>query len=65
MQIFRPAYLYLGQPGQIIGPEAFEGLFNRSKLSDEDFTIERFPPGTGGEAGLRNVLISDIGFPMR
>jgi len=61
MRVFRPAYLYLAVPGDPVSSGQFAELFKRSKLKDDDFNIERFVPGTGGEAELRRVWMSELG----
>jgi DGQHR domain-containing protein len=60
MSVFGRAYTYLGAPGDLVDSKKFHELFKRSKLKDEDFTIERFKPGTSGEAKLRNELLEDL-----
>lgn len=61
MRLFRPAYLYIARPGEPVTKEQFARLFAKSKLSDDDFNITNFPPGTGGETGLFKSLYADMG----
>jgi len=60
MGMFGRAYLYLAKPGDMVEAKRFLELFKRSKLQDADFTVEKFKPGTSGEAQLRNQLIEEI-----
>ncbi len=57
---FRDIYLYLGSPGDMVSTDAFYKVLNRSNLKDMDFSREKFPPGTSGEAGLYKALKSEV-----
>ena len=61
MRVFGPAYLHLAAPGDPVHSDAFFELFERSTLNDRDFSIERFVPGTGGEAELRRTWMAQLG----
>jgi DGQHR domain-containing protein len=60
MRVFRPAYLYVQAPGSIATSEQFKRVFSKTKVSDDYFTIENFPPGSSGEALLTKHLIEDL-----
>jgi hypothetical protein len=60
MGAFGDIYTYLAKPGDFVDPKKFVELFKRSSLSDTDFTVENFKPGTSGEAKLRNLLLAQI-----
>lgn len=61
MRLLRPAYLYLGSPREVPTKEAFHQLLTKSTLRDEDFTVERFKPGTSGETALFATLTNELG----
>jgi hypothetical protein len=60
MRIFGDAYNYLARPGNFVESRRFLELFKRVKVESDYFTIERFRPGTSGEAGLREFLLSKM-----
>lgn len=60
MRIFGEAYIYLARPGQLVDARKFLELFKRVKQKSDYFTVERFKPGTSGEAGLREFLRYEI-----
>ena len=60
MAIFGRVYTFVAAPGEMVTPKKFEEVFKRSKLKDEDFSTERFKPGTSGEVKLRNELIDQL-----
>jgi len=57
MRFLRPAYLYITAPGKVPSKEQFLEIFKKTKLSDTDFTIDRFVPGTSGESELFRTLM--------
>jgi DGQHR domain-containing protein len=59
MRFLRPAYLYFTSPGGTVRTEQFSGLFKMVQLSDQEFTVEIFRPGTGGETALFGRLMAD------
>ncbi len=62
MRFLRPAYIAsTTEIGNRVSAEQFGSIFSKVKLEKADFNIERFPPGTSGEAGLLDVLITDSG----
>jgi DGQHR domain-containing protein len=61
MRLLGPLCLFARTaPGAIVTKDQFLVLLERCTLSDHDFTTDRFPPGTGGEAALFRRLKSDI-----
>lgn len=61
MKLLRPAYLRLGEPGDVIPKQEFLKLFKKSSLKDEDFTVDNFKPGTSGESSLYRTLTEQLG----
>ncbi len=58
MRFLPLAYLSLGR--DIVLPTAeFKAIFDRVKLNDDDFTPERFKPGTSGQSELYQKLQAD------
>jgi hypothetical protein len=55
-----PIYLDLALPGDVVSSRDFQKIFSRTQTKDDTFTIENFPPGSSGEAQLREHLISDL-----
>lgn len=60
MRLLRPAYLHCVRPGKVPSVGDFASLFKRSALTDEDFTVERFKPGTSGETALYQELRQEL-----
>ena len=56
MRIFGRAYSYLAAPGDLVNAARFQELFKRVNVESDYFTVERFRPGTSGEAALRHFL---------
>lgn len=61
MRFLRPAYLEFTSPGGVPSKEQFLDLLNKIKLTDEDFHINRFKPGTSGESELYRTLLKESG----
>lgn len=61
MKIFPAAYLSLADAGAMVSTEQFLELFDRSELQDNDFTTDRFIPGSGGQAELARVWREELG----
>jgi DGQHR domain-containing protein len=64
MRWLRPAYLFVSSPGNVPTKEQFSHLMQRITLGDDDFTVERFKPGTSGEALLLQTLIAQTNVPV-
>lgn len=60
MRIFGEAYNYLARPGNFVRASQFLELFKRAKQESEYFNIERFKPGSSGEARLTEYLRLEI-----
>jgi hypothetical protein len=60
MRIFGEAYNYLAKPGQYVESRRFLELFKRIKEESDYFSVERFKPGSSGEAKLREFLRLEI-----
>ncbi|ESZ50743.1 DGQHR domain-containing protein [Mesorhizobium sp. RSR565B] len=56
MRFFRNAYLHVTSPGSPAKKDDFLAIFSRVKLTDDDFNIERYVPGTSGSAKLYRDL---------
>ena len=62
LMLFLPyAYLHLGRPGNVPSREEFSTIFGRVDLPGEEINPNRFPPGSSGQTGLRDVLLSQTG----
>lgn len=61
MRFLQPAYLAFGSLGAVPTKAHFESVFAAVRLSDEDFTSERFKPGGSGEATLTRDLVEQSG----
>lgn len=60
MRILGRAYLEVGRPGQVVSADKFGELFKRVDVDSDYFTVERFRPGTAGEASLRRFFGEEI-----
>ena len=58
MRFLPLAYMTLGRE-TVIPTAEFKAIFDKVKLDSEDFTPERFKPGTGGQAELYRKLQAD------
>lgn len=56
MRVFGESYNYLARPGQFVDATKFAELFRRVNADSSYFTVERFKPGSSGEARLREYL---------
>lgn len=61
MRFLRPAYRSLVSPGQVPSQEAFYELLRKISLRDDEFTVDNFEPGTGGETKLFRRLLEESG----
>jgi DGQHR domain-containing protein len=60
MRLLRPAYLHLGKPGDVVSEGQFKTLLNKATITDEQFTIDNFKPGTSGETALYHRLMHEL-----
>jgi DGQHR domain-containing protein len=65
MRMFRPIYLTLGRPGDIVDHTRYETLFQGTAITDEDFHISNFLPGSSGEAALVQRFTSELALAIR
>lgn len=61
MRFLRPAFVHLRGSDDIVKMGLFLDLLNNVDLKDEDFHIDNFPPGTGGESKLFRTLLEKSG----
>jgi DGQHR domain-containing protein len=61
MRLLRPAYLFLGKPGDVPSKEHFSRIFTPIQIGDDDFSVVTFPPGTSGEVALFHRLKAESG----
>lgn len=61
MRVLRPLYVRLRDHEAVPSIERFQQELSRVSLSDEDFTIETFKPGTSGQAALFTKVSEDLG----
>lgn len=66
MRFLRPVYLSeTSNIGEQITVKQVRSILDKVSLEKEDFNIENFPPGTGGEAALLRRLAADTGLPTK
>jgi hypothetical protein len=58
MRFFRDCYLYRTDVPTVVSLEDFRKLLDRSNLSDEMFSTERYPPGSTGASNLYKDLVA-------
>jgi DGQHR domain-containing protein len=63
MKFFKDACLHLTIEPQIPTQDQFGKLFAAVKLTDADFTKEKFLPGTSGQRALYLQILKDTGVP--
>lgn len=61
MRLFRPVYLYLANPGDMVETDEFYKIFQKSGLKDTDFNTDAFVPGTSGATKLYHTLADQLG----
>ena len=60
MRLLRPAYLRISSPGSVPSREDFSMLFSKAYMSDHDFTVDNFKPGTSGQTELYSRLMEEL-----
>jgi DGQHR domain-containing protein len=60
MRLLRPVYLKLATPGEVVEADRFYEVLEGIDLRDEEFTVERFKPGTSGESLLFQTLRKQV-----
>jgi len=58
MRFLRDCYLHISNIGEIPSKKDFLDFFSNISLSDEDFTTDKYAPGTSGESALYRDLKS-------
>jgi DGQHR domain-containing protein len=57
IRFLRPAYLNFTTEPKVISKDRFSSLFQKVKLSDEDFNTDNFAPGGSGSTKLYRTLL--------
>jgi DGQHR domain-containing protein len=65
VRFLKPVYLHLLWKGEVPTKEDFLTLFVKINIGDEDFTIDRFSPGTSGESNLFKTFLTDSGLDKK
>lgn len=66
MRFLRPVYLSkVNKIGEQITVKQVRSVLDQTSLKNEDFNIENFLPGTGGEAALLRRLMAETGLPAK
>lgn len=60
MRLLKPAYFYFGTAGDVITEAQFKELFDRAKITDAEFNVDNFKPGTSGETALFYRLAGEM-----
>ena len=58
MRFLRPLYLRIATPGEVPSKESFLEILNNTTLTDEDFNVRDFAPGSTGEGELYRTLMA-------
>lgn len=61
MRFLRPCYLFVTRPGNVPTKPELLKVLQKANLHDTDFTVDRFKPGSSGEALLFNTLVEQTG----
>ena len=56
MRFLPLAYLTSGPIGSVVPEETFRLIFDKVKLTDEEFTSDKFKPGSSGQGSLFGLL---------
>jgi hypothetical protein len=59
MRFLKPAYLHFSSPGEVTSQAQFLTLFKKVTLTDTEFVVGTFAPGSSGEASLYQQLVRD------
>lgn len=65
MRFLRPAYLASKWKKDVVSADQFLALFRKINISDEEFTVENFKPGTSGESNLYQRFMADSGLAIQ
>lgn len=61
-RFLRDSYIHIVPPkdiGALVTKETFSEVLSKINISDDEFTIDNFPPGTSGESSLYSRLLKD------
>lgn len=58
MRFLKPCYLSIALPGTVPSTDQFLNVLNNISLTDSDFSVDVFKPGTSGESELYRALVS-------
>jgi DGQHR domain-containing protein len=61
MRLLPLAYLQVSQPGKVPPISDFDGIFEKIKLKESDFSSDKYNPGSGGESELYQDLLKQSG----
>jgi DGQHR domain-containing protein len=57
MRFLRDVYLYFDKPDQVISTDDYYGAIDKITLVDDDFSPEKYKPGSSGEGDLYRDLV--------
>jgi len=60
MRYLKDVYLYLERGAEVVTIKEFKSVLSRVNLTDDDFTTDKFKPGTSGETALYRILRESI-----
>lgn len=60
IRFLRDAYLHVTSTPRVVEEREFAEIFDRSKLKNEDFTVDNFKPGSSGSAELYRRLLETL-----
>lgn len=60
-RFLRPLYLNMTTPGRVPKTKDFFAVFSEMSLSDENFNVDNFKPGSSGQSELFHLLMSESG----
>jgi DGQHR domain-containing protein len=63
MKALKHIYRQVAKPGDVVMKAAYLAELKKIKITDAQFTVENFPPGSSGEAKLRRVLTGEEVIP--
>jgi hypothetical protein len=60
MRLLRPIYAHYEFPNDDLSLESYVKLLEKVTLKDDDFTRDRFLPGSAGVGALYNLLLDEM-----
>lgn len=61
MRLLKDIHIYSHKINTVMTKDEYLNIINRSTLSDSDFDVSKYSPGTSGESALYKKLKSDLG----